>query len=879
MRGAITVITALAVCTLAGSVLCPGAEGDLVSSVLAAKSAEERAILLRGHDPRELASALEGIAKSADNFYAAKDYPAALHAYETALDLARQTGAAGKAPFYFRRLGISHALLGQNDAALAAYSDGISAAEAAHDDAMLAENLHGEANILQRIGRYREALPFCEREYALTEKVGKVEDMVRALNTYAQTLGELGRVREALPLQSRALELSRRSSRPDDYALNLGNFAMYYAQLGDCETALRLLEPLPASNPNDQDAIARCEAELHRPVEAETAYRAAIANSTTPAFWRVHTVVLGNFARFQHRQAKLAAARASAEEALALALNHNDRGEAAVELAELSQIAVDEKNPAAALEKAAQALPMARESGSPEIIGQALVAQGRALELAGRAEEARHTFLEAVSLAEGQRADAPASAAGLQGEIEGWMPAYQYAVAHEIHAGNALDALRLSDRAKARVLLDMLDGGEPGFDAIADPQERVEEQQARDEVSGARVAAISRPTPASKAALEAALRKEDEFNLRLYARHPELVLQRTAPPDIQPDDLTALTSDRRTALLSYFLLPDAVTLFVVRAGENGPSVKVFTLAGGDKLDALIRSFRTQIATRDLDYRVSARALFDALLAPAANALRGADRWILSPDGALWDVPFQALIDAQGKHLIETHSVSYAPSLSVLRQLRVKPAAPRPPRTALLAVANPAVKGIAPIPESEREANTIAALYGSGRATVLAGERASAGLFRAGAGEAAIIHIASHAETESNHPLESFLVFAPDKQNADGSLTARDLLGLHLRADLVVLSACETARGRIGDGDGVMGLGWAALAAGARASVLSQWKVDSAATSDLMIDFHRRLIARNDKADSMRQAALDTMRSPGRAHPFYWAGFIVLGDAR
>jgi CHAT domain-containing protein len=105
--------------------------------------------------------------------------------------------------------------------------------------------------------------------------------------------------------------------------------------------------------------------------------------------------------------------------------------------------------------------------------------------------------------------------------------------------------------------------------------------------------------------------------------------------------------------------------------------------------------------------------------------------------------------------------------------------------------------------------------------------------------------------------------------------------MHLRADLVVLSACETARGKIAQGDGVMGLGWAVLAAGARAAVLSQWKVDSGATSDLMIDFHRRLTGAKpaDKADALRQAALDTMRSPGRLHPFYWAAFIVAGDAR
>lgn len=875
------------------AVCCLGADSSLSDGLLAAKTAEERAALVRGHEPKELGEALAEIEKAAGAAFDTKNYPVALNGYEAALLLARETGAPAKVPFYFRRMGISHALLGQNDAALASYRDGTAAAEAAGDEVMLAENLHGTANILQRVGRYREALPFCERELALTEKAGVPEPLIRALNTYGETLIELGRIREALPLQSRAVELSRHSTRPGDYGINLGNLAIDYLALGDAETALRLLRSLPPT-PAGLDSIARAEGSLHHEAEAETAYRDAIATSTDPGQWRVHAVALADLAVLQQHQGKLSAARASAEEALALFLGHKDASDAAAALSELSRIAIDEKDAAQAMQQAEEAVRMARESESPEIIIGALVAEARALEASGRQEEARQSFLEAISIAESQRADAPASAAGLQGELSGWMPAYQYAVSHEIRSGNALTALSLSDRAKARVLLDMLDGGEPGFDAIADPLERAREQQVRDEVSRARLSTIAKPTPSSKAVLEAALRKEDEFDLGLYARHPELVLQRAAPREIRAEDLASLTPDRRTALLSYFVLPDSVVLFVVRSGEQPgvPSVKVFTLSGGDKLDALIRSFRAQIAARDLDYRVSASALYRALLAPAVSALRGADRWVLSPDGALWDVPFQALMDPQGRHLIETISLSYAPSLSVLRQLREKPAASGSPRLELLAVANPAMEGVAAIPEAEREASAIAALYSSdrssGRAAVLAGIRARASLFRENAGEARVIHIASHAETEANHPLESFLLFTPDKPagasyagGANGAITARDLLGMRLRADLVVLSACETARGKIGQGDGVMGLGWAALAAGARASVLSQWKVDSGATSDLMIGFHRRLTGSKaaSKADALRQASLDVMRSPGRAHPFYWAGFIVLGDAR
>jgi CHAT domain-containing protein len=109
--------------------------------------------------------------------------------------------------------------------------------------------------------------------------------------------------------------------------------------------------------------------------------------------------------------------------------------------------------------------------------------------------------------------------------------------------------------------------------------------------------------------------------------------------------------------------------------------------------------------------------------------------------------------------------------------------------------------------------------------------------------------------------------------------------MDLKADLVVLSACETARGRFGAGEGMIGLSWALFIAGAPATVVSQWKVESASARDLMIDFHRQLTSpaaaksRATKAEALRQAALKLMKNPETSHPFYWAGFALVGDGR
>ena len=122
---------------------------------------------------------------------------------------------------------------------------------------------------------------------------------------------------------------------------------------------------------------------------------------------------------------------------------------------------------------------------------------------------------------------------------------------------------------------------------------------------------------------------------------------------------------------------------------------------------------------------------------------------------------------------------------------------------------------------------------------------------------------------------SALLLAPEQHN-DGALEARAIAGLSLRAHTVVLSACETAGGRVGSGEGIIGLSWAFLLAGCPTTVSSQWKTSSAPTATVMIDFHRHLIRENDPAESLRQAELALARDPRYRHPFYWAAFVVMG---
>jgi CHAT domain-containing protein len=176
------------------------------------------------------------------------------------------------------------------------------------------------------------------------------------------------------------------------------------------------------------------------------------------------------------------------------------------------------------------------------------------------------------------------------------------------------------------------------------------------------------------------------------------------------------------------------------------------------------------------------------------------------------------------------------------------------------------------------------LYRNVHSKVYIGAEAREDRLKAEAGQARVLHFATHGILNNASPMYSHLVLAQGDKNEDGLLEAWELMQLDLKADLAVLSACETARGRFGAGEGVIGLTWSMFIAGVPSTVVSQWKVESASTRDLMLGFHRQLrVPRAStkleatKAEALRQAALTLIKNPETSNPFYWAGFVLIGD--
>jgi CHAT domain-containing protein len=170
----------------------------------------------------------------------------------------------------------------------------------------------------------------------------------------------------------------------------------------------------------------------------------------------------------------------------------------------------------------------------------------------------------------------------------------------------------------------------------------------------------------------------------------------------------------------------------------------------------------------------------------------------------------------------------------------------------------------------------------GRSRVYLGREATEGRLKsAEIARYRYVHLATHGLVNEEHPGLSRLLLMPESGSGeDGVLHLGEVYNLRLNADLVVLSACDTGRGRIARGEGIIGLSRGFLYAGAKSLLVSLWPVSDDATSSLIVDFYRELLGGRSKTRALREAKLRTMdRNPEYAKPFYWSSLILVGEGR
>lgn len=504
-------------------------------------------------------------------------------------------------------------------------------------------------------------------------------------------------------------------------------------------------------------------------------------------------------------------------------------------------------------------LSQIKDSGS--IYWQILYDRGRIAIKEEQYDEGISFFTKAVEVIEQQRSTINTEASKI-GFVGNKQDVYQSLIATLFHENRYIEAFEYTERAKARTLVDML-ASKKRF-AGGKRSESVRQTAFLEDLDKAETKNLIQDYRTSSQQRANTRSVMVQMKNKIVRTNPELAsLITVIPPDIiKIQEL--LPSDE--TLVEYFGTGDIFFVFIVNQnGVRGVKLEV------EGLRQKIEVFREHLITPDShQFKADGQVLYEKLIQPIEGMI-GSKNLTIVPHGALHYLPFNALQDKDG-FLIDRYNIRVLPSASVMKFLKDR----REGHAGnLLVFGNPDLGNPTyDLPGAQNEAIAItkdqlkSKLLLRNQATETAVKQYGAG-FR-------YLHFATHGTFDVEKPLSSGLLLASDSEN-DGKLTVGELYDLYLPADLVTLSACETALGKVANGDDVVGFTRGFLYAGASSIVSSLWKVDDQATSILMQQFYESL-KETDKRSALRTAQLK-VKDTYNSHPYFWAAFQITGSVQ
>jgi len=836
----------------------------------------------------------------------------AVESYRQALSLHWRTDDEYGQAVTLCELGVVSGMLGDSDRALDYLDVGLARAQEAGDLELQAFALRVRASIDMELGELQAAHDEYARVHALLSTAGSratagsATEAARALQGLATSLLYMGQPEKARQWYGEELSAFEALRDPQGRAFALLGIGSSFEGEHRPDRALEYFQEalgiIRMSGPRDSEGLAlydlgRVHRELGQPLQAIGDLEAAVALEAADRPARQAQTQI-ELATAYLQAGKLTAAEAAFEHAARL-------------------------GGAAPLVEAAAQAGLARIRRDRGDLAAAHSAIGRTLAITEKLRsgvvrpDQRVTFL-----------------AARRGYFELYVDLLMRLDREQRGAGHDAEALAVSEQARARGLLDLL-----AKERVNVRQGIPAELKRRETEIGERIARLQTRLWSSRQAqrdaeaqrlrreLDQAEEAEKELDAEMRRRDPAYAAVRA--PEALPLRRIQELLDERTALLEFFVGEEGSYLFVV----TREGLAVHPLPSRRQLDPLVEGVRNAVYTdsrlRARRYTQDAYELYRQLLLPAAGELRGKPRLVVAPDGPLYGLSFEALLTAAVPdggpprrdlpYLIRERSVSYVPSASVLAQLMTGRAAGGEAAAAgklFVGFGDPARDpdiredgdgtvttdsgcaptagaapwhgpGVAPagfvqpppLPAARDEVCRIARLFGGDQAAVFLGPEASEENVKASAlvRSARILHFAAHGLLDEDHPDLSGLRLTHAGDSAeDGLLQVREIFNLQLRAELVVLSACQSGLGKEESGEGLIGMTRAFLYAGASSVVVSLWQVDDVSTSDLMVAFYSHLKAGLDRSEALRHAQLELIDRSRYSHPYFWAPFVLVG---
>lgn len=382
---------------------------------------------------------------------------------------------------------------------------------------------------------------------------------------------------------------------------------------------------------------------------------------------------------------------------------------------------------------------------------------------------------------------------------------------------------------------------------------------------------------------------------------PEYSFLKNSAPTLASDSLQLFLENKNTAVVEYFFGKNTAYAFIVTADHfyveklnDLDQIQETVLSLRELIQSM--SFRTDAQGAYQNYVRDASILYSLVLeAPLKNLNPSVDELIIIPDGPLWLVPFEILLDDQATtnqvnfgienlpYLLKKYALTYAHSSRLLlEQYR-----PNNTNTSIpflghapefhgrtdMAVRSCFEAG-ANLPELKHSTIEVENISSQFKSQSFYGNEATRNSFLKLAPEAEIIHLSTHACMNNDDPLDSRIFFSEND-----FINTEDIYNLDINAKMTMLSACQTGLGRVYNGEGMISLARAFQHAGCPSVTMSLWSVADASTTEMTTLYYSYLNDGLSKNKALQQAKLDFInaQSPSKQHPFFWAGFVHLGD--
>ncbi len=775
--------------------------------------------------------------------------------------------------------------------------------------------LNGAANSAYYSGNYDEALENYQRsvdvQKNLPDKLG-LATAIRGIGNVHRTRGDYG---AALENYFKSLSIFEQIKAP--LGTTLGSIGLVRALQGDYPRALeyytKALEEFKTNS--NRVEMARVLTLIGNVYYVQGQYDSSLGSYRQALALREEMDdksgqgdILAGIGSTLLRQKNYSEALDSFEKALGLFKSLNKQEKVAEVLTRISQAFLSQNDYAKALSAAESAVTIATKLGNNELLWYARMLTGKAHSKLEHGPQAYNAFTSALSTVEALREEASIAA----GDHSRSLP-YLSAIDFLMSEHRPSEAFQYAERAKIQFLIDLLKDNNAIPQKGLSIDQRREEQRLAGEVASLEIqlerdSEQRSQSETRRSELQEKLRRSRaayvDFRRKAFSANPGLKISRgeLGPPKL--DDIRLLITDTSTALLEYTITETNTYLFVLTADKTGAktprgkrqmeiNLKVYPLeVRHAELASRVRHFQQLLSSRADNFHELAQELYVLLVKPAEDQIGLKTKLVVVPDGILWHLPFEALQASEDHYVVDHAQVTYAPSLSSLREMRKQRLPAGRLNSLLVAYGNPelsknfktrfelAYAGVKleSSAEQEEEIKRVATSYGPTSSRLYTGPEASEERIKSDTSRARIMHFSNPAILDDTSPMSSFIGLSSETNQQDGFLQIREIMDLQSTAELVVASTAQP--GTSLNGNAAVGFSWAWFVAGSPATLVSRWKVES---PTLLTGFYSSMKqtgrTRVSKARALHQSVLAVRRSAHHQHPYYWASFAMIGDTR